>query len=185
MAQDRQNRQYEERIAGILREMGVPASYGEETGMPLYAEAEDLVSIGADIYGREQRLTREAAGCWEAMRGAAEVEGVCLLVVSAFRGVDYQCGIWARKLAAGESVEAILRVSAPPGYSEHHTGRAVDVTAPGCAPVTEAFEATPAFAWLVERAGAFGFSMTYPRGNRYGVNYEPWHWSVGVSGSGG
>ena len=59
--------------------------------------------------------------------------------------IDYQRQIWERKLAAGESVEQILRVSAPPGYSEHHTGRAIDLTAPGCPPVTEEFETTSAF----------------------------------------
>jgi len=169
---------YEAHVAAVLRELGIPASYGSETGMPLYREATDLVSVGADIYNRDQRLTREAAAGWLAMRAAAEGQGVPLFLVSAFRSVDYQQQIWRRKLAAGESVEQILRVSAAPGYSEHHTGRAVDVTAPGCSPLTEEFERTAAFAWLVAHAEAFGFSMTYPRDNRYGVIYEPWHWAA-------
>ena len=169
---------YEERIAAVLRELGIPASYGSTTGMARQREAEDLVSVGADIYGREQRLAPEAAARWQAMRAAAEPSGVSLRLVSGFRSVDYQQQIWARKLAAGQTVEQILRVSAPPGYSEHHTGRAVDVTAPGCRALTEEFEGTPAFAWLAAHAGEFGFSMTYPRGNRYGVVYEPWHWAV-------
>ena len=164
---------YEERVAAILRKLGIPASYGSDTGMPLYREATDLHSVGVDIYGRDQRLTLDAAGGWQAMRAAAEQQGVILLLVSAFRSVDYQQQIWERKLGAGETVEQILRVSAPPGYSEHHTGRAIDVTASGCRPVTEEFEGTPAFTWLVAHAGAFGFSMTFPRQNRYGVIYEP------------
>jgi LAS superfamily LD-carboxypeptidase LdcB len=24
----------------------------------------------------------------------------------------------------------------------------------------------------------FDFSMTYPRGNRFGFIYEPWHWAL-------
>ena len=26
------------------------------------------------------------------------------------------------------------------------------------------------------RAGDFGFALSYPRGNRHGIAYEPWHW---------
>jgi D-alanyl-D-alanine carboxypeptidase len=74
-------------------------------------------------------------------------------------------------------MEEILRVSAAPGFSEHHTGRTVDVTTPGCKPLTEDFEQTPGFVWLVRRADDFGFSMTYPRHNKFGVIYEPWHWT--------
>ena len=27
------------------------------------------------------------------------------------------------------------------------------------------------------KAGDFGFSMTYPRDNPWGISYEPWHWA--------
>jgi len=169
---------YSERIADILRDLGVPTSYGSDTGMPLYREATDLLSIGVDIYGREQRLVRDAAIRWHAMHAAARQEDVTLLPISGFRSVDYQLEIWHRKLTSGESVHQILRVSAPPGYSEHHSGRAVDITTLGCPPVTEEFESTSAFAWLLAHAKEFGFSMTYPRSNRFGVIYEPWHWAI-------
>jgi D-alanyl-D-alanine carboxypeptidase len=169
---------YEEHVAVILGELGIPASYGSDSGVFLHREATDLLAVGADIYGRDQRLTPDAAARWQAMQAAAAQQGVSLLLVSAFRSVDYQRKIWERKLAAGESVAQILRASAPPGYSEHHTGRAIDLTASGCDTLTEEFEGTPEFAWLVAHAGAFGFSMPYSRHNRYGFIYEPWHWST-------
>ena len=170
---------YEIRIATILRELGIPATFA---AMPLQREATDLVSVRSDIYGREQRLASEAAVRWQSMSRAAEGQGVSLLLVSAFRSVEYQRGIWERKLAMGESVQQILSVSAPPGYSEHHTGRAVDVTVEGCAPVSEEFERTPAFEWVMKHARAFGFTMTYARHNQYGVSYEPWHWALSSFG---
>ncbi len=169
---------YEERIAAILLELGIPATYGSHSGVPLHREAADLVSVGADMYGRDQRLTPDVATRWQAMQAAAAQQGVSLLLVSGFRSVAYQRQIWERKLAAGESVAQILRVSAPPGYSEHHTGRAIDLTALGCDTLTEEFEGTPEFAWLAAHAGEFGFSMPYSRHNRYGFIYEPWHWSA-------
>jgi D-alanyl-D-alanine carboxypeptidase len=80
------------------------------------------------------------------------------------------------KLAKGRSIDEVLTVNAPPGCSEHHSGRAVDVGCAGTAPLEESFETTPAFAWLQRHAAAFGFSLSYPRGNRHGYLYEPWHW---------
>jgi D-alanyl-D-alanine carboxypeptidase len=102
---------------------------------------------------------------------------VTLLLVSAYRSLEYQVRIFQQKLAAGQDVESILKVNAPPGFSEHHSGRAVDVATPGSRPLTEEFETSPAFAWLTTNASRFGYSMTYPRDNRFGVIYEPWHWS--------
>jgi len=165
--------EYQERIARIMQELGVPPR--PLTG--IFREATELVSVGLDIYGREQRLTTSAAAAWSAMKMATEREGETLQLVSAFRSVDYQKQIIQRKLAAGQSWEQILRVSAVPGFSEHHTGRTIDVTTPGCKPLTEEFEQTGAFHWLARHAGEFGFLMTYPRGNPFGVAYEPWHWT--------
>lgn len=167
---------YEDRIARLLQELGIPSNYGAERGMVLHREAEDLVSVGKDMYGREQRLTSAAAEAWRRLRDGAGSAGVELLLVSGFRSVDYQRQIWDRKLAAGQTVTQILTVSAPPGYSEHHTGRALDLTAAGCEPLTEAFEALPAFGWLADHATEYGFAMSYPRNNPHGVVYEPWHW---------
>jgi len=164
---------YERRIQKILQELGAPPRVNPH----LFVEATELVSAGVDIYGREQRLTPEAAKAWAEIKAAAEKDGEILQLVSAFRSVDYQKGIIQRKLAAGQSWEQILRVSALPGFSEHHSGHTIDVTTPGSKELEEEFENTPAFRWLAKRAGDFGFVMTYPRGNSFGVAYEPWHWT--------
>jgi D-alanyl-D-alanine carboxypeptidase len=100
-----------------------------------------------------------------------------LLIVSGFRGIDYQARLIRKKINAGQVLSDILTVSAAPGYSEHHTGRAVDIATPGSRPLTEEFEGSEAFRWLSENGGHYGFSMTYPRENSYGFVYEPWHWS--------
>ncbi len=169
---------YEARVAQTLAALGIPASYGADRHMPFYAEARDLVSVGLDILGRERQLTPHAAARWAGLRAAAQQDSLELLLVSAFRSLEYQRQVLERKIRAGEPLERILSVNAAPGYSEHHTGRAVDLTTPGCPPLTEEFEATDAFAWLVQHAHRFDFVMTYPRDNRFGVAYEPWHWTV-------
>jgi D-alanyl-D-alanine carboxypeptidase len=154
------------------------AAHVAARGICACPEATDLVSVGPDMLGRERFLTPAAAAGWDAMRRAAEDDGVMLLLVSAFRSVTYQWAIFARKLAAGEALDDILQVNMPPGYSEHHTGRAIDLATPGAPPLSEAFELTPAFEWLTSNGNRWGFSMSYPRGNPYGVIYEPWHWSM-------
>ena len=164
---------YEQHIAQLLHDLGIVKPPSRKP----FPEATDLVSIGPDIYNREQRLTPDAAQAWQAMRTAAEKDGIVLQPVSCFRSVAYQRGIIERKLAAGQAIDDILRVSAAPGFSEHHTGRTIDLTTPGSKPLEEEFEKTPAFAWLARHAGDFGFTMTFPRNNKYGVIYEPWHWT--------
>ncbi len=168
--------EYEARILQALQELGIPASYATNRRQSFQFEGTDLVFIGLDMAGREQRLERHAATQWQAMRAAAEIASVALAAISAFRSFDYQKQIIARKLAAGQSIEQILRVSALPGFSEHHTGRAIDIGTPSSPPLTEAFEQTAAYAWLSRHAQDFGFTLTYPRGNPHGVCFEPWHW---------
>jgi len=158
------------------RRLGVPADYGRRRGLSIVREPRHLSFIGIDVHGRPQWLAPAAARAWRRMAAAAVADGVVLQVVSAFRSADYQLGILRRKLERGLGIEEILRVSAAPGYSEHHSGRVLDLTTPGYPALEEAFEASPAFAWLRGQAGRYGFTMSYPRGNRHGIAYEPWHW---------
>jgi len=159
-------------------ELGIPANYGTEPRLPFYAEAQELVDVGPNLVGRMQRLTPEAARRWRQMVEAAAGESIRLLIVSGFRSFDYQAELIRNKLAAGQAMGDILRVSAAPGFSQHHAGCAIDVASPGSRPLTEEFESSEAFGWLQANAKKFGFSMTYPRNNRYGFIFEPWHWSL-------
>ncbi len=168
--------EYKERIRQTLLELGIPLSHATNRRQSIHPEGTDLVAIGSDQSGRVQRLERTAATQWQAMRESAGHDSVELAVVSAFRSFDYQKQIIARKLAAGQTLGQILRVSALPGFSEHHSGRAIDINTPGCPPLTEAFEQTTAYTWLTQHAQTFGFQLSYPRGNPHGVSFEPWHW---------
>jgi D-alanyl-D-alanine carboxypeptidase len=158
-------------------ELGIPADYGNRS-LPFFDEATDLVDVGANIVGRMQRLAPLAATRWHEMVVAAGADGVNLLIVSGFRSFDYQAGLIQKKLESGQAIDEILQVNAAPGYSEHHSGRAVDIATPGSPPLVEDFENLEAFAWLTGSAGGFGFKMTYPRENRQGFIYEPWHWAL-------
>lgn len=162
----------------LHEELGIPADYGRELNMPQFAEAIELDEVGPNLVGRMQRLTPAAARQWRAIVTAAAADDVALLIVSGFRSIDYQAALIRNKIGAGQRIEEILAVNAAPGFSEHHSGRAVDIATPGSRPLTEEFEDSDAFRWLQDEAEKFGFSLTYPRENPWGIAYEPWHWSV-------
>ena len=170
------------KVDSLLASLGIPLDTIAARSLVLYSEATELVVAEIGENGREHRLVPAAARAWSALREAAQADRVAITIVSAFRSVERQAEIVRGKLARGQSIDQILSVSAPPGYSEHHTGRAVDVTTEGVRPLEVEFEGTAAFEWLSGNAERFGFLLSYPRHNRYGYMYEPWHWCFKESG---
>ncbi|MCA0198944.1 MAG: D-alanyl-D-alanine carboxypeptidase family protein [Proteobacteria bacterium] len=166
-----------ERLHERLDALGLDEEgYAHRTGLDLVAEPEWLLLAGFDRYRRPLWLRSPAARAWLAMRRAAAADGVALDAISGYRSHAYQLGIFERKLARGQNLAQILAVNAAPGFSEHHGGDALDIGTPGEPPAEASFEATAAFAWLRAHAAAHGFALSYPRGNRHGIVYEPWHW---------
>jgi zinc D-Ala-D-Ala carboxypeptidase len=163
-------------LDAIFQALGIPTTYASTCGMPLQQECSALVDTELDVFGRQPKLEARAFAAWTALKAAAARDGIELQLVSAFRSIVYQRDLIQRKLARGDSIAAILAVNAAPGYSEHHTGRALDIGTPGFAHLETEFETSPAFAWLTTNAASFGFRMSFPRDNPYGVQYEPWHW---------
>ncbi len=113
------------------------------------------------------------------MVAAARTDGVILVTISGFRLLAEQDHLFFDvKAERGQDAKERAEVSAPPGYSEHHTGYAVDI-GDGNAPATNLnpkFEKTAGFKWLQANAARFSFEMSFPRDNSQGVSYEPWHW---------
>ncbi len=161
---------------GTAHALGVPHDYGRMRHLRRVREPSALAYIGNDIQQRPQWLAPRAARAWAHMRAEAADEGIELQIVSAFRSIEYQLGIVQRKLERNQKLDEILRVSAAPGYSEHHSGRAIDVTTPGFAALEEEFERSAAFKWLKKNARRYSFHLSYPRRNPHRIAYEPWHW---------
>lgn len=110
----------------------------------------ELWSIGGGFY-----LRSDAASAFRAMREAAKATGVALVVNSAFRTNAQQEQLY-ESYVSGVKADVV----APPGFSNHEGGTAIDVeTARGT---------NQAFAWLNANANRFGYYRT--------VSSEPWHW---------
>jgi D-alanyl-D-alanine carboxypeptidase len=107
---------------------------------------------------------------------AAEQDQITLYPISGYRTLAYQAMLIQRKLDRGDTLQNIMRVNALPGFSEHHTGDALDLGTNTDTDLEPAFEETRAFRWLSQNAGTHGFSLSYPHNNPDGFIYEPWHW---------
>jgi zinc D-Ala-D-Ala carboxypeptidase len=160
----------------MLDKLSIPEDYGLTHQLELIAEPACLEFAGFDRYRRPLWMQSSAAIAWKKMQRAAAISAITLEAISGYRGHAYQYGIFQRKIARGQNVQDILKVNAAPGYSEHHSGRAIDIGTPNEPPAEESFEKTPAFAWLMQNAQEFGFRLSYPRNNPHDINYEPWHW---------
>lgn len=115
------------------------------------------------------------------MLDGARAANVSLWIASCYRSVEDQEQILenavGRRMRDGMTREeayenARLTIQAP-GYSEHHTGLAVDFN-----DVSRDFENTAAYAWLEKHAAEYGFVQRYPKDKAdiTGINFEPWHY---------
>jgi D-alanyl-D-alanine carboxypeptidase len=140
------------------------------------APASELQAVTAD--GRI-RLRQVAAKRFRQMQAAAKSTGVSLQVISGFRSVSEQNDLFfGVKQERNQDARKRAEVSAPPGYSEHHTGYAIDL-GDGRVPaanLSRSFENTGAFRWLKNHANQYSFELSFPKNNSQGVSYEPWHW---------
>ena len=104
--------------------------YAGDSGLPLEPEPCLLHFAGRDRFARPLWMHCAAAQGWRRMRLHAAQDGIALDAISGFRSHAYQLGIFERKLARGLSVAEILKVNAAPGFSEHHSGYALDIGTP-------------------------------------------------------
>jgi zinc D-Ala-D-Ala carboxypeptidase len=140
------------------------------------APADDLVGLAANS---SIRLRSAAAAQYEAMAAAARREGIRLVPLSGFRSQAEQEKIFFNlKATRGQNAQARAEVSAPPGYSEHHTGYAIDVgdSNRSSTHLDNAFADTDAYTWMTANAVRYGYELSFPPNNFQGVTFEPWHW---------
>ncbi|MBQ8604523.1 MAG: M15 family metallopeptidase [Oscillospiraceae bacterium] len=126
----------------------------------------------------------------EAMLNDAAAAGYPMYLVSTYRTIEYQRGLYNRKVnqyinsgytQSAAETEAAKWV-APPGTSEHNLGLVADIVSSTWYnennDLTQEFENTAHFAWLYEHCAEYGFILRYPKGKEgiTGIAYEPWHY---------
>jgi len=168
-------REYDEILAGTST-----ASSIKKFGITHYkysdCKASDLTSVD---YCKVHKACAEA---FKKMREDAEKENLDLRVVSGYRSSTYQITVFKKKFKgqypSNQQMENRLKYSAPSGFSEHHTGLAVDINE-----TEEVFKNTAEYKWLEKHAKEYGFELSFPEDNAQHLGFEPWHWRyVGKNG---
>lgn len=142
--------------------------------------------------GKGYKLQQRAAKPWLDMQTAARKDNIQLGLTAAYRSSDEQKDIFIKRLsqlgipvggiAAGyydPQISQVLRMTAIPGYSRHHTGYTVDISCENAAAVR--FEFSPCFEWLnrnnYENAKKAGWIPSYPEGTaNQGPDPESWEY---------
>ena len=112
------------------------------------------------------------------MREAAKKDGIYLVFLSGYRSTNLQKDIfYSLKSIRNQIASERARVSAPPGYSEHSTGFAIDIGdyMQRQTDFEVEFENTDAFKWLKRNAAKYHFKLSFNKNNKH-IDYEPWHW---------
>ncbi|MFL5320655.1 MAG: peptidoglycan-binding protein [Myxococcaceae bacterium] len=99
-------------------------------------------------------MRSDAADAYNRMYAAARASGVTLTPVSGFRTMAEQQYLYSLYLQGKGNL------AAKPGYSNHQSGIAVDISVGSTA--------SSAYHWLAVHGAAYGFRRTVPS--------EPWHW---------
>jgi D-alanyl-D-alanine carboxypeptidase len=109
---------------------------------------------------------------------AADEDGGQMQVQSAWRSYDVQVSVYAGWVSSLGQKQADAQ-SARPGFSEHQTGLAVDISSvPLQCSLAACFGDTDQGKWLAENAWRFGYLLRYPadKVDVTGFTYEPWHY---------
>lgn len=152
------------------------SSDGRLLGHFPYAEADpkSLVAVAPGLF-----MKPDAARSFLEMERAAASDGVVLVPLSGFRSISEQKTLFFDvKAERNQSSVDRAQVSAPPGFSEHSTGYAIDI-GDHSQPETNlspSFFNTRAYQWLKKNAARFQYVLSFPENNPQGVNFEPWHW---------
>ncbi len=125
-------------------------------------------------------INKETYEAFLKMKNDMNKENLNIRIISAYRSYDYQESLYARYMQ-NDKQEIVDSYSARAGYSEHHTGLAIDID--NGKQNYNNFYLTKEFVWMQENASKYGFILRYPKNKEdiTGYSYEPWHYRyVGI-----
>ncbi len=147
---------------------------GKKIDSAQIAEPEKLVRLPDSLTFEDYKIyvRTETKAAFVEMADAAQKDSIYLIVDSGYRSGSFQNRIIKRRMAEGTTFEEVIRFVAPPGYSEHETGYAVDLV-----PSEARFAHTKIYLWLIENGSNYGFYETIPEDTTGETYWESWHWT--------
>lgn len=141
-------------------------------------EPSDLTPVTVPANKTGILMRAEAVNALKEMFDAASADGVTLLAGSGYRSEAYQRQLYDGYVAQYGTARADA-ISSRPGYSDHQTGLAIDISDhDGATFLNQSMENTPEGQWLYQHAHEYGFILRYPKGKESitGYSFEPWHY---------
>ncbi len=125
---------------------------------------------------KDIRICKEAATAYVKMSEAAEIEGIHMRVIHGYRSYDEQLEI-LEKLIKTNGEEKARSIGAPAGFSEHHTGLAMDVGGEKDEEGRFITSNKEVYKWIEDNCYVYGFMLKNLKGKEHitGTKYEPWH----------
>jgi D-alanyl-D-alanine carboxypeptidase len=146
-----------------------------------WEEKVELVTT-KNAWDEEIQVEKEAFKSYKELKKDLEKEGVYIELDSVYRSVKAQQDLWNEWSADPEKgPEYVKKFMAVPGYSEHHTGLAIDICIKKDGELIydndEMIAETEIFAKIHKKLADYGFILRYPkdREDSTGYTYEPWH----------
>ncbi len=151
----------------------------------------DAMYLNCEEHNSVKAVDKAAYQPLKNMFADAAQAGVPLQLVSAYRSIHLQDKLFTRSVnyyinQGYSEAEAINKANYSrtfSGTSEHNTGLGFDILEKGNFTLTESFENTAQFKWLMENAENYGFILRYAedKTTKTGIMYEPWHFRyVGI-----
>ena len=141
----------------------------------------NLVTVLSE-HGYPNKIRADVYEEFKKMYNAAKNDNVSIFIASPYRSYSDQNALYTYYVNTDGKQNADT-YSARPGFSEHHTGLAMDLI-PEYGLDLDTFENSDGFKWMQENAYKYGFILRYPKDKEYitGYIYEPWHYRyVGIS----
>lgn len=184
-----------------INEKQLPEGSAEDWNLllvnPTHPLKEDRSSEAFVTLANGMMLDKRIETAYSQLESAAREAGFPLVLVSSYRSISYQEQIFQDYLndwlnqgySEEEALAKVKETSTEPGFSEHHTGLAIDVVDENWSTnypkemLEESYAETPGGKWLAEHAREYGFILRYPKGKeeQTTIHFEPWHFRyVGV-----
>ena len=141
----------------------------------------ELVSA-KNAWNEDVKLEKETYKQYKKLEKELKKDGVIIVLDSIYRSVKEQQDLWDRWSKDPEKgIEYAKKYAAVPGYSEHHTGLAVDIVIKKDGKLIEENEdmikEREIFKKIHKKLSKYGFILRYLEGRDdiTGYTYEPWH----------
>ena len=163
-----------ERLKSIYNDYSLELSLLDSN--KIIEEEENLVLWGHDIYKRKIFISHRSRPYLFSLDSAAKSNDITLLIISGYRSYLKQAQIINNKLESGKPLSQILKENELPGYSQHHTGSAIDICTENDNTLAINFQYSREYKWLIKNAHLYNYYLSYSDTTTSNINFEPWHW---------